>query len=143
MRLLLLFTLALGNFALAQAPEQLNQAVLVQAHLTEHSADELHAKLELAEVIVESAEYKSQGPVVFILDGAEVQLFLRERYRQHKALVDLSSRLAAFATIEIKVGQNYLRSHALTATDLPSFISVIDSAAVEKTQLEKAGYIRF
>lgn len=143
MRLLLLLAFFLGNTVLAQPAEPLSQAAFIQAHLVAHSADELQAKLELAEEMVESADYKSQGPILFVLDGEEVQLFLRQHYRQHKQLVDLASRLAAFAAVELKVGEDYLDSHAIAKTDLPSFITIIKSAAKEKSRLETAGYVTF
>lgn len=143
MRLLIVLMLVWGNLALAEIPEQLKAADLIQAQLQEHNAVELQTKLEIAEALAENAERQSKGPIVFVLDGAEVQLFLHQHYREQKTLVDLASRLAAFGYVELKVGKNYLDGNALSAKELPSFFTYVANAAAEKVQLEQAGYISF
>ena len=143
MRLIILLLLVCSNLVFVDIPEHLKEATLIQALLKEHTQTELQTKLELAEKIAVTADSQSPDAIVFVLDGAEVQLFLRQQYRQQKELVDLASRLVAYGYVELKIGQDYIDSYALSRDDLPSFLKVTKNAAEEKVRLRRAGYISY
>ncbi len=132
MRLILIMLMFVwGGIATAGVSEPLAEATLVQTHKDGDSKNGLEEKLERvqSQTIVTGADSQAQAPAVFLLNSAEVQLFLRKNYRAQKELVDLASRLTAFGYVELKVRQDYLDSHALSAQDLPSFIIVVKNSA--------------
>lgn len=138
--ILMLFS---GNPTLAEAAPQAvePEAKLIQVALYDHTAEELQEKLLLAENIAGGLNAKDQQPIVLVLEGESVQLFLREHYRDQKALVDQASRLSAFGFVELRVGQDYLDSHAIGNNEIPAFLAVVSSTDEAKIRLQNAGYV--
>lgn len=148
MRLLIMLSiLACGQLALAEAAKQTKEIAPTQAQTTQTKTPpnqattieaELFGKLEAVQAVTQSSDYQQQAPVVFYLNEAETQLFLRKHYRTKKELVDLASRLSAFGYVELKVGQSYLDVRALKSTDLPSFLVIVKDSLVESKREKKS-----
>lgn len=131
MRLIVTFLVfAWGGMVMAELPEQAKDTALIQAQISDKP--ELYSKLEAVQAVTQSEDYQQQSPIVFLLDNKEAQLFLRKHYRTQKDLVDLASRLSAFGYVELKVEQDYLDSHALGKSDIPSFLIVVKDSLAEK-----------
>lgn len=118
--------------------------VLFQARIEQHSAEELHALLTRAESIAAGQdEYTTTEPIAVVLSGEEIELFKREKYRDHKSLVDFAARLDAFNIIEVKSCSTWMSQRGIESTDLPPFVENVPSAHQENIRLEKAGYAYF
>lgn len=74
------------------------------AEIRVNSAAEVEQALKRAEQLFEQGAVSDDtGPAVFVLNGPEAAIFLKENYQQHKAIVDLAARLSAFQIVDIRV----------------------------------------
>ncbi len=112
------------------------------AQIKTSSSEEIQALLLRAQSIQEDDEhYALNEPVVLVLSGQEIELFVRSNYREQKALVDLAARLSAFAVVRLEVSQSYLQAHNLSEKDLPSFIAPVADGNAQIQSLKAQGYV--
>ncbi len=74
-------------------------------------------------------------PVVIVLHGPEVRLFMRDRYQKNKHLVDLAARLSAFDVIDIRVCETRMGVLGQLVSALVPFVSTVPFGPAEVDRL--------
>lgn len=74
-------------------------------------------------------------PVVFVLHGPEVGIFLKENYQQYKGIVDLAARLHAFRVVDVKVCQARMKSMEADEANLYPFVGTVPFGPAEVERL--------
>lgn len=114
------------------------------AYLQAHSPEELSSILGRAESLLDSAEgYPSQSPIALILHGEETRAFLKANYSSNRALVDQAARLDAYNVIDVQVCETWMRDNAVSADQLPPFVSTVPYGPDVEQQLLEQGYDHF
>lgn len=134
------------DLAVTSAQADISQpavAARYQAVLLQHTAEELQAFLQRADEVAAQVDYQNPDPVALILYGDEIGLFARDRYREHKSLVDLAARLDAFNVVDLKVCEQWLAREGLTTADLPSFLQPVQDGQAEIQRLQLDGFASF
>lgn len=108
--------------------------------LQAHSAADLQALLERAQALGDAQKIALASPIEMVLQDESLIVFTRKHYREHKTLVDLAARLAAFNVITIKVGEDALQQANLSRNDLPSFVRSVKDSSAEIQRLRQQGY---
>jgi hypothetical protein len=113
---------------------------------------ELHTEAELLDALERSEQLFAEGvltqgatyPVRFVLHGPEVQVLLRENYREHKGTVDLAARLSALGIVDMKVCETWMGHNRVLPGQLPPFIGTVPYAPREARRLMREdGYDYF
>lgn len=116
----------------------------IQALIQEHTEQELVRLLDRVEKIHQQQDQiKTDQPVVLVLHGAEIRFFLRENYREHKELVDRTSRLKVFEMLEIRACNHWMSEEGVEKRDLPPFIKTVPVGSQEVLRLQQEGYFSF
>jgi intracellular sulfur oxidation DsrE/DsrF family protein len=114
------------------------------AYLEAHTPEELSSILGRAESLLDSAEgYPSQSPIALILHGEETRAFLKANYSTNRALVDQAARLDAYNVIDVQVCETWMRDNAVSADQLPPFVSTVPYGPAVEQQLLEQGYDHF
>lgn len=114
------------------------------AYLQAHTPEEVSSILGRAESLLDSAEgYPSQSPIALILHGEETRAFLKANYSTNRALVDQAARLDAYNVIDVQVCETWMRDNAVSADQLPPFVSTVPYGPAVEQQLLKQGYDHF
>lgn len=114
------------------------------AYLQAHTPEEVSSILGRAESLLDSAEgYPSQSPIALILHGEETRAFLKANYSSNRALVDQAARLDAYNVIDVQVCETWMRDNAVSADQLPPFVSTVPYGPAVEQQLLKQGYDHF
>lgn len=74
-------------------------------------------------------------PVVIVLHGPEVRLFMRDRYQKNKHLVDLAARLTAFNVVDIRVCETRMGVLGQPVSSLVPFVSTVPFGPAEVDRL--------
>lgn len=74
-------------------------------------------------------------PVVMVLHGPEVGVFLRSNYVEHKHLVDLAARLTAFGVVDIRVCETRLGVLGNSPDALVPFVGTVPFGPAEIERL--------
>ncbi len=74
-------------------------------------------------------------PVVIVLHGPEVRLFMRDRYQKHKHIVDLAARLTAFNVVDIRVCETRMGVLGQPVSSLVPFVSTVPFGLAEIDRL--------
>jgi len=85
----------------------------------------------------------SVEPIVVILHGDEALPFTRSRYPANKALVDRTALLDAYALIDVKMCETWMKANGVSRDDLLPFIETVPFAPDEARRLEAEGYQPF
>lgn len=141
--------LALLGFSLAWAGEEDQVSLLSgENYLVRIGTDAPH-DLERALIRIDqlfSAEINAvqYDPVVMVLHGPEVAIFLRDNYAEHKHLVDLAARLTAFGVLDIRVCETRMGVMGSSPQALVPFVGVVPFGPDEIEQLvDDQGYVYF
>jgi len=111
-------------------------------NVSDHSAEELQALLNRAEMIRETnAEGYDELEIVLVLHGPDINLFRQQNYSQHKPLVDLAAKLDAFEIIDMKICETTMSEMGVDRSEVPAFIDSVPYAPDEIQRLQEAGYI--
>lgn len=114
------------------------------ADIQVHTAAELESILLRAEALSSNGELDSEGPVVFVLHGSEGKVFLRERYDENKALVDLAARLSALQVVDVRVCERWMGWRRINVDELQPFIETVPSGPAEIKRLRNdENYVYF
>ena len=82
-------------------------------------------------------------PIVIVLHGPEGAVFRNRNYLANKAMVDLAAELEAEHIIDVKMCQEWLDDHGISANELPEFVDTVPSGPATVRLLQKEGYIQF
>lgn len=74
-------------------------------------------------------------PVVIVLHGPEVGIFLRSQYQEHKHLVDLAARLTAFEVVDIRVCETSMGVLGRPVNELVPFVNTVPFGPAEVNRL--------
>lgn len=145
LRRLAAFTLVLQfGLAKAETPSLNTTDEHWVAYLQAHTPEEVSTILGRAESLLDSAEgYPSQSPIALILHGDETRAFLKANYSTNRALVDQAARLDAYNVIDVQVCETWMRDNAVSADQLPPFVSTVPYGPAVEQQLLKQGYDHF
>ena len=108
-----------------------------------HTREELQDILQRADRAAQASGYQADKPVALILHGDEIALFLRGRYRDNKALVDMAARLDAFNVVDVKVCERWMAEHDVSRDELPPFLETVPDGPAEVLRLQGEGYASF
>lgn len=111
-------------------------------HISLHTADEIRALLDRAEMLATTTPIADSSPgIALVLHGPEVKFFSRQNYGQYKSLVDQAARLDARRIIDIKICQTQMHSLGIRDADIPDFVDLVPYGPAEIERLERGGYV--
>lgn len=145
--LLTLFSLAVAlSTSVSHAQREgllTGQSLLVQ--FDGQSALDLTNALNRIEQLFMIEEDNSQyEPIVMVLHGPEVALFLRQNYQSNKHLIDTAARLTAFNVIDIRVCETQLEALGGVVGSLVPFVSTVPYGPSEIERLvSEESYVDF
>jgi len=113
------------------------------AQLHAHTPIELSQMLSRAEKWSEMHKGYVNQPIVVVLHGNEANAFLKQNYKQYKALVDQAAKLDAFNVVDIQVCERWMGSNEVARDQLPPFIETVVYGQSRIDELIRAGYQSF
>ncbi len=105
--------------------------------VTVSSAQQLEVVLERAEDLRELFNPAEHSRIAIVLHGNELQLFHKDNYAMHSAVVERARELDRNNIIDIKACQTMMRTLDIGANELPDFIEQVPFAPVEIERLER------
>jgi hypothetical protein len=105
------------------------------ARIEVHTAAELLGILSRADKLFSTRQLNTAEPIVFVLHGAEGQVFLRQSYANHKALVDLAAKLSALQVVDIRVCETWMGGQRIDIEQLQPFVDTVPYGPAEIKRL--------
>ncbi|WP_317933389.1 DsrE family protein [Halioxenophilus sp. WMMB6] len=100
--------------------------------------------LKIEQLFAMESEIGEYEPVVMVLHGPEVAIFLRSNYQQNKHLVDLAARLTAFNIVDIRVCETRLADLGEPREGLVPFVDTVPFGPAEINRLlNEEHYVNF
>lgn len=114
------------------------------AQIQLHTPEELEKILLRAEKYVDAYnKFPQSKPIVFVLHGAEAEVFRKQNYQQHKHIVDLAAQLEAYNVVDIKVCEMWMRVNKMEPGDVPAFVDTVNYGPWQEFKLKREGYVYF
>ena len=105
--------------------------------VTVSSAQQLEVVLNRAEDLRELFNPDEHSRVAVVLHGLELQLFHKDNYALHSAVVERARELDRDNIIDIKACQTMMRRLDIDTHELPTFIEQVPFAPAEIDRLER------
>jgi len=145
--MLLVTASALASFGSAQpnGPSGLIAGSNYLARIGQDDPAELERVLgRIEQLFMIEASDQNYAPVVIVLHGPEVSVFLRENYRQYKHIVDQAARLTAFNVVDIRVCETRMGVLGADRKALVPFVGTVPFGPAEIERLtQNEGYLSF
>lgn len=114
------------------------------ARIEHNSPQEIEAALSRAEELFEKGLFKdNKRPIKLVLHGPEIEVFFKDKYSDHKTLVDLAAKLHSLGIIDVNVCETQTGVLGRSPENLHQFISTVPFGPTEVKRLSKKGYVSF
>lgn len=123
------------------APQDPIQQQRYVGHLTVSSVPELEDYLNRVEQ--DFQKETSDGPVVLVLHGQEINSFIVDNYARYQSVVEKSTDLTARGYVQIEICERWLDSNNVERYRLQPFVKTVQNGPARIRELRQQNYTYF